>query len=199
MNAARGQEEDVARTDGVVGQQVGDRVVLDAGGVFGRRHPLGESRAEVRPLVRRHDVPHFGLAFRPVAFPGQLVVRVYLDREVLPCVDELDEQRKLFAEALEVGFSQQRGAMAGDQPGQRRAGLGTFGHDRLVALDARQFPAFAYLFLVGDDPLVGDDLLAAPEHRLENGFELIHIHIESTVFLFCCFHWRLSSWLSAKA
>ena len=105
VHAARGQEEDVARTDGVVGQQVGDRVVLDAGGVFGRRHPLGESRAEMRPLVRRHDVPHFGLALRPVAFPGRLVVRVYLDREVLPCVDELDEQRKLFAEALEVGFS----------------------------------------------------------------------------------------------
>ena len=99
-----------------------------------------------------------------MTFPSQFVVRVHLDRKVLPGVDELDEQRKLLAEALEVGPAQQGGSVACDQFGQCRAGFRSFGNDRFVALDARELPALSDLFLVGDDPFVGDDLLAAPEH-----------------------------------
>lgn len=48
--------------------------------------------------VGGHDVlPHFGLALGLVALPSQFVVGMDLDREVLPGVDELDEQQKLLA------------------------------------------------------------------------------------------------------
>ena len=128
----------------------------------------------MRPLVGRHDIPHLGLAFRAVALPGQLVVGMHLDREVLARVDELDEQREFVAEAFAVLLAQQAGAVAGDELGERQAGVGALGHHRDVALHARELPAFADAGEVGGDLLVGCDLLAAPEQRFQNGSESIH-------------------------
>ena len=174
MHASRGQEEYVARCDLVVGQNVRDRIVSDAGLVLGRGHLSREARTQVCVLIRRHHVPHFGLALGFVAFPGQFIVRVHLDREVLPGVDELDQQRKLLAEAFVVGFAEQCGAVAGDQLRERRSGLGTFGDDGFVVLDARKFPAFADVALVGGDPFIGGDLLAAPDQGFQNRLKFIH-------------------------
>ena len=174
MHAARRQEENVAWMDLVVGEDVGDGVVLYAGGVFGGRHLLRESRAEVRPLVGGHDVPHLGFALGLVAFPGQFVVGVNLDREVLPGVDELDEQRELLAEALEILRAQQSGSVAGDQFGQRGSGLGASGDDGFVAFHARELPALADLLLRGLDLFVRGYLVAAPDQRFQNRLKLIH-------------------------
>ena len=127
VHTSRGQEKHVARCDLVVGQDVRDGVVSDAGLVLGRRYLLREARTQVRVLIRRHHVPHFGLALGFVAFPCQLVVRVHLDREILPGVDELDQQRELLAETPVVGFAQQRRAVAGDQFRERCPGFGAFG------------------------------------------------------------------------
>jgi len=93
VNASGRLEKEVAGVYFIFGEQVGDGVVRDAGFVLGRRHLLGESRAQACAFVGVHDVPHLGLAFRFVALPCQCVVRVHLDREILPCVDELDQQR----------------------------------------------------------------------------------------------------------
>ena len=174
MNAPCRQEEEVARMYLVLGEDVGEGVVLDAGFVLGGRHLLGESRPEPCALVGVHDIPHFGFAFRLVTLPRQPVVGVYLNREILPRVDELDQQRELLAETFEVGFAEQCGAVAGDQARQGSARFGTSGHDRFVAFDARKLPAFADLRLAGCDLFVGDDFFAAPDRRFENGLELIH-------------------------
>ena len=109
-----------------------------------------------------------------MTLPRQPVVGVYLNREILPRVDELDQQRERLAETFEVGFAEQCGAVAGDQARQGSAGFGTSGHDRFVAFDARKLPAFADLRLAGCDLFVGDDFFAAPDRRFENGLELIH-------------------------
>ena len=110
-----------------------------------------------------------------MALPCQCIVRVYLDREILTCVDEFDQQRELLSEAFCIGLAEQCCAVACDQPGQGGARLGASRYDRFAALDARKLPAFADLLLVGGDVFVGDDLLAAPDCRFEDGLELIHI------------------------
>ena len=198
VNASGRQEKEVAGVYFIFGEQVGDGVVRDAGFVLGRRHLLGESRAQACAFVGVHDVPHLGLAFRFVALPCQCVVRVHLDREILTCVDEFDQQRELLSEAFCIGLAEQCRAVACDQPGQGGARLGASRYDRFVTLDARKFPAFADLLLVGGDVLVGDDLFAAPDCRFENGLELIHNFLfPDAVKNYCCF--CASSWLRANA
>ena len=174
VHAARGQEKDVARVYFVVGEDVGDGVVGHAGGVFGGRHLLRESRTEVRSFVGGHDVPHFGLALGLVALPSQFVVRMNLDREVLPGVDEFDEQRELLAETFEVLRAQQLRPVAGDQFGQRGPGFEALGDDGFVAFHARELPALADLLLRGLDLFIRGYLVAAPEHRFENRLKLVH-------------------------
>ena len=97
-----------------------------------------------------------------------------------------------------IGLAEQCRAVACDQPGQGGARLGASRYDRFVTLDARKFPAFADLLLVGGDVLVGDDLFAAPDCRFENGLELIHNFLfPDAVKNYCCF--CASSWLRANA
>ena len=127
-----------------------------------------------------HDIPHFGLALRVVAFPGQLVVGVYLDREVLPGVDELDQQREFVAETLVVGLAQQCGAVTGQQIREFGTGLGTVRNDGFVAFDPREFPALTDVVLFGFDLFVGGDLLAAPDQGFQNRLKLVHV-----VYAFC--------------
>lgn len=181
VDAACRQVENVARAYGVVGQQVGDRAVGDAPFVFVRGRLPRESRAQMGPFVGLYHVPHLGLAFRAVALPRQPVVGVHLDREVLPGVDELDEQRKLGAEAFVVASAEQPLPVAGEEFGQRHSRIGPLGHDRDTALHARELPAFADRPAAGRQPLVGRDLFAAPERGLEDGVELVHRRCVSEV------------------
>ncbi len=96
---------------------------------------------------------------------------MHLDREILPCVDELDQQRELLPEACCIGLAEQCRAVACDQPEQGGARLGASRYDRFVPLTPKA-PSFRRLLLVGGDVFVGDDLFAAQIVDLRMGWNL---------------------------
>ena len=67
---------------------------------------------------------------------GYLVVGVYLYREVLLGIDELDEQRELVAEAFVILLSYEQAFLFTHQLVEALAFLRTVGDDGLVAVDA---------------------------------------------------------------
>ena len=168
MHTSRRQEEQVARNDGIVAQGIGQRMVGDHAFILRRSELLRETRFQVRPLICGHDVPHLGLAVALVARPCQLVVGVYLDREVLTGVDELHQQGEFRSMTFVDGFADQLAAEAGDKLRERPTRIFALSDNGLVARDARQLPALADIPPSGADALVGRDLFAAPDQ----GFEL---------------------------
>jgi hypothetical protein len=74
---------------------------------------------------------------------SDFVVRVYLDGEVLTCVNELDKQGKLVAEALIVLFAYETSFLFAYQLVKTLAFVFAVGHNGLVAFDARDFPTLA--------------------------------------------------------
>ena len=88
---------------------------------------------------------------------------VHLYAQVLVRVDELDEQRKLVAEALVVFFPDQVGLQFGHQLVERLALVLARSDDGLVILDAGNLPAFADLFLSGIQLFERNDFFAAPD------------------------------------
>ena len=116
---------------------------------------------------------------------------MYLNREILPCVDELDQQRELLAETFEVGFAEQCGAVAGDQARQGSAGFGTSCYDRFVAFDARKLPAFADLRLAGCDLFVGGTIFSPPQ--------IVDLRMGWNLYILFYYAFCASSWLRANA
>ena len=110
------------------------------------------------------DIPHFGLAVAVVASLSEGVVGVNLHREVALGVDNLHEQWECVAilgihcVAHEVAF------VFFDDLAQVQALVIAFGYHRFVAVNARDFPTFADVVLVGYDALVFCNLFAAPKH-----------------------------------
>ena len=74
-----------------------------------------------------------------------LVIGMHLDAEVLTGIDKLNQQGELVAEALIVLLSYQLFTILAHQLVQALALVGTVGHDGLVILHTRDFPALAYI------------------------------------------------------
>ena len=125
VDAAGGQEEDVAGRDGMLRQHIGDAVLLHQADVVVWRNLLLEAGDQFRAGLGADHVPHFRLAVAAVALRGQLVVRMDLDAEVALRIDELDQQREL------------PGIEFRDLLARFRA----FGHHRLTARDTGEHPA----------------------------------------------------------
>ena len=102
---------------------------------------------------------------------GYFVVGVYLDAQVLMGVDELDEQRKLAAEALVVRLSHERWAQCGHYFVERLAVEGTSADDGLAAGHARQFPALADALRGIGELFELCNLISAPQRLFEQGLE----------------------------
>ena len=182
VDTPRRQEKDVARSDGMVAQQVADRMVGYRRGIGFGIHAAVETDTQTGAARLRNDVPHLGLAVHPVTLPRQTVVGVYLNREILAGVDEFDQQRKFVAETFVIALSHQFGAVAVDQLRQGNTLAGPLGDDRFVSGDARQLPALADRPHRGLNALVGGDLLAAPDHGTQERFEFQRIH---DIYRFC--------------
>lgn len=108
-----GRKKTSPRSDGMVAQQVADRMVGYRRGIGFGIHAAGRNRYADWRRRLRNDVPHLGLAVHPVTLPRQTVVGVYLNREILAGVDEFDQQRKFVAETFVIALSHQFGAVAG--------------------------------------------------------------------------------------
>ena len=104
------------------------------------------------------------------------VVGMYLHGEVLPGVDELDEQRKLVAVLRVNGIAQEGTLVAVDELWQRDAHIGigsqsTVRHHTLVVCYPADFPALADAGSVGLNALKGGDALAPPKGFFQIRFE----------------------------
>ena len=95
-----------------------------------------------------------------------------LDGEVVPGVDEFDQERELVPVPLIDVFAHERFLEFlhdfGDGPSTQDA----VRDGGLVLSETGQFPAFADMVQVGLDSFVAGDLFTAPDHGPQKGFEL---------------------------
>ena len=107
---------------------------------------------------------------------GQGIIGVHLDGKVPVGVDELEQQGEfvtgvgidVFAHQLSfVHFNQFRDGF----PGQ-----GAVGHHAHKSFNAREFPAFTDIRVLGYNTLVGCYFLPAPNERGQKGLEFHRIH-----------------------
>lgn len=139
-----------------------------------RSHGFGKTAPQMGSGIGIDDVPHFGFSLGTVPAPSQVVIRMYLNRKILFRIDEFDQQRKFVAETGVIGFSEQITTLPSEQLGQRQTGIGPLGDDRFAPRNARQLPTFADLRTVGNDLLVSDEFLPAPQHRFQYGYKFVH-------------------------
>ena len=125
MDAAGGQEEDVAGSDGMLRQHLGDAVFRHQADVVVGGDPLLQTGNQFCAGFGADHVPHLRLAAAAVALCGQLVVRMDLDAEVALRVDEFDQQRE--GPGIDVR--------------DLLARFGAFSHDRFAARDTGEHPA----------------------------------------------------------
>ena len=125
MDAAGGQEKDVAGRHFVLRQDLRDAVLRHQADILVRGEGGLQAGNQLCSGCRVQHIPHLRLAAAAVMPEGKRIVRMHLDAEVALRVDELDEQRKL----------------AGKQLGDFPALLRTFRHHRLEARDTGEHPA----------------------------------------------------------
>ena len=160
--------------DGIACDGIDDGLLLHHLLVLVGGDVLAESAEQGGLGLGGHEVPHLGLAALAPLSVGNLVGGVHLYGEVVACIDELDEQRELVAEALVVGFAHQRFLLLGDEFVETTACIGPFADDGFVALHAADFPALAYFAKVGLDVFERGNLRAAPDGVLKDGSEFVH-------------------------
>ena len=108
---------------------------------------------------------------------GNLVGGVYLYGQILTCIDKLDEQRELIAEALVVGLAHELFLQFGNGFVEAFSFQRTFFHDRLIILHSRDFPAFSHVLQLRVEVLERHNLVAAPKRLFEQGFKFDRLHI----------------------
>ena len=178
MDASGREEEDIARLYGIFGQHIAQGVVLNHGSILVGGDTFLQSRAEVSlSVVIVDDIPHLGLSHGLVPFLCQLIVGVYLYGKVVAGIDELDEQREGVSKTAVIVFSHQIGLVGLEQFGKALAGIGTYGHDGVVARHVGYFPTLAYLRLADAFELLErNNFSASPKGGLQYGVEFDGMH-----------------------
>ena len=105
MDASCRKEEAIALLNIIAGNGIHNGVVCHHFGILRRCNLLLQSAQQSGVLVAVEQIPHLGLATFFTLTLGYLVGWMYLYGQILTCVDELDEQRKLVAETLVVVLS----------------------------------------------------------------------------------------------
>ena len=167
MNTAGRQEKQIARSDGIVAQGIGQRMVCDLPFILRRSELFRETRFQMRPPIRRHDIPHLRLAVLAMPHPSQYVVGVHLNRKILTGVDEFHQQRKFRTMPFVDGMADQLPFELPDKFRQGHAGIFPLSDDRFIAFHTRQFPALADIGPVDGNTLIGCDPVPAPDHAFE--------------------------------
>lgn len=79
----------------MISQHFCDGSILFTLTVFIRRNSFVEFPKQVTIFIRLEDIPHLGFASQPMFTHVHIIVRVYLNTQVIFCVNELYKQRKL--------------------------------------------------------------------------------------------------------
>ena len=163
VNASCGEEEAVAFLNLVTVDSVDNGVVLHHLGILLRSDLLLQTAEQRGILVRVHEVPHLCLATFFSLLLCYLVGGVHLDREVLTCVDKLDEEGELIAEAFVVVFAHELAFQFSNNLVELLTCIGAVADDGLVVFHSRNLPALADVLLLHVEILERDNLLAAPQ------------------------------------
>ena len=97
---------------------------------------------------------------------------MYLDGEIVACIDKLDEQGESITELLIYLFTDQLLFVACEQLAQRHTREWSVGNDRYIVVYSRYFPALTDTVLPGFYLFEFADIRAAPNNWLEDGSEL---------------------------
>ena len=102
-----------------------------------------EAGVEVGAFVGLDDVPHLGLAHLAVFAHGHLVIGMHLNAQVLPGIDELDEQGQLAMIFFVDGLAKNGVRVFCDDGDQVAAFPLAIGDDAGAGGNGAHFPAFA--------------------------------------------------------
>ena len=136
-------------------------VLLDPAGEFLLGDLLVEAVIEESVLTGVHDIPHFRFAVLAFIFQGIAVVRMDLDGQVVPGIDEFDQDRK-FTESTAMG-SQDILAVQIDVFLKALSGEFAVGNDAGTVGMAGQFPGFRQDISLIIHVVLIDQTMAAPE------------------------------------
>ena len=162
VDTSCGQEEAVALLHVIACNGIANGVVGNHFGILCRCDLLLQTAQQCSVLVRVEQIPHLCLATLLALTLGNLVGRMNLNREVLTCIDKLDEQRELIAEALVVLLTHEFLFLFGNNLIELLAGELAIGYYSFIAGHSRNLPAFAYILLLHIKMLERDNLLATP-------------------------------------
>ena len=164
VDATCRKEEKVAGVRVVASDNVHNGVFGNEFLIFFGSDLLAQSGVDGSTFFGIDDIPHFGLSVAVVASLGESVVGVYLHREVALGVDNLHQERECVAIFGINGITHEVALVFLDDLAQVQTLVVALGNHRFVAVDARDFPAFAYVVLIGYDAFVFGNLFAAPKH-----------------------------------
>ncbi len=189
MYTSGGQEEYIARVRVVYGQGFGKAAFGHTAYIVVGSHGGIESGVNLGIFIALDYVPHFGFAQRVVALACQFVVGVYLNRQVLVGIDNLNQQRKRLAVSLHYLGAEQLHAEAVDEFGQGHAFVFAGVDYRFMAWHGADFPAFAYFVGACGQLFVFADFGATPDYFFQIGCETYrckdHIIIIIKCLIYC--------------
>ena len=136
-------------------------VLLDPAGEFLLGDLLVEAVIEEGVLAGIHDIPHFRLAVLAFILQGIAVVRMDLDGQVVPGVNEFDQNRK-FTKSPAMG-SQDIRTVQIDVFFKALSGKFAVGNDAGTVGMAGQFPGFRQDISLIIHVVLIDQTMAAPE------------------------------------
>ena len=149
VDATRGQVEDVAWFDGVLGKHLRDAAVGYALPVFVGGDVLFQPCIEVGTWLGVDDVPALGFSAFAMATACQCVVGMYLDAEVVGCVDEFDKEGQFATVLTKDGLSEDVCSVLVYDGNEVLTCQGTVLDDADAGGQGADFPAFADGFVGG--------------------------------------------------
>ena len=135
MDTTCGNEEHITLMSLITSQSISDGVVIHHLLVLLRCDLFLQTIVDDCSWFRFQTIPHLRLATWFAQTRCCLIVRMYLDREVLTSIDKLNEQRELITETLVVFLADQHVLLFAHQLVQTLTFILAVGNDSLTVLD----------------------------------------------------------------
>ena len=172
MNTPRRDEKDIARFNLLIVQHITQSIVLHHFDIIHPSHFAIETHHEFGILVGMHHIPHFSFSIAYATFFSQFVIRMHLHRKPVVGIDNLQQQRELFAIFVEHGLAHQVAHEGLHEVIDFVALEIAIGHYALLVPKSREQPGLA---AIGQRAVVHAkhflDFSPAPNLILEDGFE----------------------------
>ena len=165
MDTTGRKEEHVTGMHVVTGQDIGDGSVGHAPLIFFRCQLLAQAGIQAGARFRVHHIPHLGLPVAlPVAAERHRIVGMDLDGQVVPGVDELDQERELVPVPLIDMLAHERFLEFLHEFGDGPSAQGAVRNGGLMLPETGQFPTLTDMVQIGFNSFVAGDLFSAPDH-----------------------------------